>query len=138
VTDEQEASLRLLLDDLCASKDTEAFAMRWGTSNRSDIRPGGLRVTCSASSPLASLELRPWDRGRIGSVDVEVRPDDQPLSWPSVRDRFGPFDKLPRVGSLEHWYAAKWCGVSDRAAVLLMVSVESDVVDEISLRRDPR
>ncbi len=132
----QEATLLALLGDLCTSDDATSLAERWGRSEPSRRRPGGLRVVCDPSSPFDSLEIRPWTDDVTGVVEVELRAGEPPLSWPDVHDRFGPFRAMPALHDSEE-HAVSWSTPGGVATAFLVVGVSGDCVDTVTVRRDP-
>jgi hypothetical protein len=138
VTTDQEARLVALLGDVCSSDDATSFADRWGRSEPSRRRPGGVRVACDVASPFDSLEIRPWTDDVTGVVEVEVREGEGPLAWADVRQRFGPFGEMPRLHDSPVSHAATWLAPGAPATALLIVGVAGDSVESITVRRDPR
>ena len=136
MTSGQEAALRSLLGDVCTSDDAASLADRWGLSEPSRRRPSGVRVRCDPDGPFDSLEIRPWTDDVTGVVDVEMREGEPALAWPDVRDRFGPFRAMPTLHDSEE-YAATWSTPGAAATAFLVVGVSGDVVDTITIRRDP-
>lgn len=136
MTDLQEAALLALLADICTIGDAASLADRWGRSEPSRRRPGGVRIGCDPASPFESLEIRPWTADVTGVVDVELRAGEPPLAWADVRDRFGPFRALPRLHDSEE-HAATWSTPGGVAAAFLMVGVSGDDVESVTVRRDP-
>jgi hypothetical protein len=125
-----------LLADLCASEDAAAFAARWGRTEPSRLRPHGLRVECAPASPFAALEVRPWSDDVTGVVEVEL-PAGGALSWVELRDRFGPFASLPRLHTSRAEYGARWTPSGEGASAYLIVGCDGDVVQTLTIRRDP-
>lgn len=137
---DQITALAALVADVWASDDLDRFTGRWGQSEPSQARSGGMRVICEPDSPFAALEVRPWGDDVTGVVDVELRAGGPALEWPAVRDRFGPFRDLPRLHGLGLEYGAMTRAAAGDAPAdaFLTVVVEGDTVVGLSVRRDPR
>ncbi len=133
------AALAALVDDVCQSDDLGSFTNRWGRAQPSQARTEGVRVICDADCPFAALEVRPWGDDVTGVVDVELRAGAPPPEWAAVRDRFGPFRDLPRLHAWGPQYGGTTTGGAGKPAdAFLIVTVEGDVVVDLSVRRDPR
>jgi hypothetical protein len=137
VRDDQESTLRALLADVCTSVEPTSFTGRWGRAEPSRRRPSGVRVACDPTSPFDALEIRPWTEDFTGVVDVVLRSEDKPLSWPVVRERFGPFRALPGLHGPEREFAATWNQPGAPAEAVLIVGVLDDEIDTLTVRRDP-
>jgi hypothetical protein len=100
------AVLEDLLASLCASETAGDFIARWGSAGPSPRSPRGLRVEPDDPA-ISSLEVRPWDGGRVGVVDVELAPAAAP-SWDELGAWFGPFVPLPTPPEGRPLWSASW------------------------------
>ena len=139
MTDQWDAALRSLLDDVCRHPNTGDFAATWGTVEDSRYSPGGWTVVCPPDSPIASLDIQRWDVDGIGIVEVTWKAERQP-SWSALRERFGPFEELDEVPGRSPRYAVDWPMPFDQPAdAVLLVTVDDDgAIEGVTVRRDPR
>ena len=138
MTGAQERALEALIDAVCTSESADVLAAAWGAVEPSDQRPGGLRVVCGPDGPFEAVEVRPWSSEVTGVVEPKLRRGETPLSWASVRERFGPFRELPRLHGGTAEYGAIWTVAGAAADVFLIVGVKNEAVVAITIRRDPR
>lgn len=132
------AALEALVRDVTTSASAGDVAERWGDVTESRLRPGGWRVECGAPSPIAVLEIRPWDADGHGLVDLALR-EGVAVSWPELRQRFGPWVQAPRRPGRPAEHVARQAAPTGAVAdATLLVEVEDDDVVGIAIRRDGR
>ena len=107
MSDAARAALERLLGDLCADGDSAAFLARWGAAVPSERATRRLHVAAPADPAFAWLEVRPWDGGAIGGVEVAFTEGQAPTraeldAW------FGPLRELPAAPEGEPLLSAEW------------------------------
>ena len=79
-----------LVESVRAHPDGLAFARAWGEPEPSPYRPGGWYVPASQRVP-AGLDVRPWQDGGSGLVELDFSAGATPPGWSAVAAAYGPF-----------------------------------------------
>lgn len=120
MSDAARAALERLLADLCADGGSAAFLARWGDAVPSERATRRLRVADPADPAFAWLEVRPWDGGAIGGVEVAFA-DGQAPTLDELEAWFGPLRELPAAPEGEPLLSAEWRRDDRTIAATLLV-----------------
>jgi hypothetical protein len=131
------AALERLLADLCADGESAAFLARWGDAVPSERSTRRLHIAAPADPALAWLEVRPWDGGAIGGVEVAFA-DGQGPTRDELEAWFGSLHELPAAPEGEPLLSAEWRRDDLPVGATLLVPLPDPPgapVAELTLRR---
>jgi hypothetical protein len=137
MSDAARAALERLLADLCADGESAAFLARWGEAVPSERATRRLHVAAPADPAFAWLEVRPWDGGAIGGVEVGFAAGEGP-SVGELEAWFGPLHELPAAPDGDPLLSGEWRRDDLPVGATLLVpppDAPDAPVDELTLRR---
>ena len=124
------AALERLLADLAASERSADLIARWGDDVPSERAPSRRVIPQPVDPAFAELEVRPWEDGRTGGVEVRFAAEHVP-SLDELRAWVGGLEETPPTPGGTFVLRGEWSRDDLPVPVVILVEEPEEPADRV-------